>query len=396
MNENIKPLPLGEPLNAATAAAAAEKKPDQLSLDDRVTEWADAHPEGQDFDPNASAPPATEQQPAPRPSGESAPPAESKDQAKPKTEVPPAAPPADAKPQAKEPAPQEPPPQVKPAEPKPAEPQRFSLDAQYSFAEGSQPWTGQQIVDGLRERQALIPKAQEADSYLETFGMPAAQAKELWAPNIAWMRQNPQAVQMIADMIDDPMRAAYLMDCSKYWDSDEGRNLRAQNPRFQAAQKPPAMSPEVEARFKQLEAQNKQLLEAEATRKKQVYMDRIGRDLNVAFQRYPYLRDNPEMVKALLARAYWINGGDDSENAKGVLDALEMERDLYDAKLAALDTAKQIADGAAAPPPAPPLLGSAGAAPTATQPRNVAQPRKFESLDDAVDEWISHPPQQFR
>lgn len=393
MNESIKPLPLGEPL---TPAAPADKQPDQLSLDDRVTEWADAHPEGQDFDPNASALPTAEQQPTAPPPGEPPAPTQPQGEAKPSDAKAPSTPPT-AQPKDAQPPQAQPPPQVV-EKPREAEPVRFSLDARYTFAEGAPPWTGQQIVDALRERQTLLPAKTEADTYQEVFGMPAAQAKELWAPNIAWMRQNPRAVEMIANMIDDPLKAQYLLDCSTYWDSPEGQNLRANNPRFKElqAQQTPKMSPEVEARFKQLEAQNKALQDAENARKKQVYMDRVARDLNVAFERYPYLRDNPDMVKALLARAYWINAGDDSENAKGVIEALEMEKDLYDAKLAALDQAKQIAAGAAAPPETPPpLLGTAGASPQATPGRPVAA-KAFKSLDDAVDEWMTNPPSQFR
>lgn len=394
VNAGIKPLPLGQPANAAPPP----EKPAQLSLDDRVTEWADAHPEGTEFDPNAAAKPAAEQQPTAGPPGEPPAPAQPAGEAKPGEQPPPsAAPPIEG---AKEkPAPPQPAPEVKPAEKPPpiAEPIRFSLDAKYQFAEGTPAWTGQQVVDALRERQAMIPQAHEAASFRETFGMDAAQAKELWAPNITWMRQNPNAVEMIAQMIDDPQKSQYLLDCSRYWDSPEGQNLRTQNPRFQQPQAQPKMSPEVEARFKQLETQNKQLVDAEATRKKEYYMGRIARDLNVAFERYPYLRDNPAMVQALLARAYWINGGDDTDNGKGVLDALEMEKDLYDAKLAALNQAKSIADGAAAPPPTPPpLMGSAGAAPQVEPLRNTARAKAFDSLDDAVDEWMTNPPPQFR
>ena len=103
------------------------------------------------------------------------------------------------------------------------------------------------------------------------------------------------------------------------------------------------------------------------------------------------------MVQALLARAYWINGGDDSENGKGVLDALEMEKPLYDAQLVVYNQAAQIASNPPAPSSQPPpLMGSAGAAPTGTQPTRFAQPRKFSDLDDAVDDWINNPPAAFR
>lgn len=125
-------------------------------------------------------------------------------------------------------------------------------------------------------------------------------------------------------------------------------------------------------------------------------MQRVTRDLNVALQRYPYLRDNPHMIEALLQRAKWLNNGDDSENAKGILDALDMERDLYDAKLAALNSATVIAQEAAAPIPVPPLMGSAGAAPQATASTRGQQPKNFGTLDDAVDEWMKNPPPQFR
>lgn len=388
----IQPLPLGQPItNSGDAQPSAPI--DRPSLDERVDQWLDAHPDGKTFDDKAVAapsPPTTEQPPT------------TEAPAQPQAETPPAAASIETQPQVQ---PQQPPsaqalPTEKPVEPPPTEAPklqatRFSLDSKYTFAEGGPEWSGQQIVDGLRERQALMPKAQEADTYREVFEMPAAQAKELWAPNIAWLRNNPNQVQMIASIIDDPTKASYILQCSQYWDSPEGREVRAQ----QAPQQQPQlqMSPEVETRFKQLEAQNQQLLSAETERKKGFMHQRIQRELNVAFERYPYLRDNPTMVQALLARAYWLNNGDDSENSRGVLDALDMERDLYDSKLSALSQASSIVrDAAAPPPPVPPLVGSTGAAPQASQPSRNARPKDFSTLDDAVDDWVNNPPAQFR
>lgn len=387
----LQPLPLG---NVAPAAA----KPEAPSLDEKVDEWLSSHPTDKSF---AEAPPSSvatgEAQPPTTdvpPGGEPAPGTAEPPPSGTPTDAPPTVTPPTAEPQAKVEASQ--PPQVKPEEKKPAaavEPVRFSLDNKYKFADDGPEWTGQQVVDALRERHALIPKAQEADVYHEVFEMPAAQAKELWAPNIAWLRQNPQQVQMIASIIDDPQKAAYMTSCSQYWDSPEGQQLRAQAAPPQ--QQPAAMSPDVEARFKQLETQNQQLLAAEKTRKEAVARERVTRDLNIALQRYPYLRDNPAMIESLLHRASWINGGDDGPNAKGILDALEMEKDLYDAKLHALNGATAIAQEAAAAP-VPPLMGSAGAAPQATASQRAQQPKKFGSLDDAVDEWFNNPPPQFR
>ena len=387
----LQPLPLG---NVAPAAA----KPEAPSLDEKVDEWLTSHPATESFaeaPPSSVAtgeaqPPTTDVPPGGEPAPGTAEPPPSGTPSEPK----PATAPPTPEPQAKVETPQ--PPQVKPEE-KPAaavDPTRFSLDRKYKFAEDGPEWTGQQVVDALRERHQLIPKAQEADVYHEVFEMPAAQAKELWAPNIAWLRQNPNQVQMIASIMDDPQKAAYMQSCSQYWDSPEGLQLRAQA-QPQQAQQPAAMSPDVEARFKQLETQNKQLLEAENSRKMVRARERVTRDLNVALQRYPYLRDNPAMVEALLHRASWINGGDDSDNAKGILDALEMEKDLYDAKLHALNGATAIAQEAAAAP-VPPLMGSAGAAPQASASHRPQQPKKFGSLDDAVDEWVNNPPPQFR
>lgn len=388
----IQPLPLGQ----AVADAAKAAVPDKPSLDEKVDAWVDAHPDGANFEDPATpvartvepveAPPTETPTPAPPGDAPTSPPAETEVQQPP---LPGSATPPE--PAAKVEAP-------KVEEPKPpavAEPVRFSLDAKYRFADSGPEWTGQQVVDALRERQQLIPKAQEAETYREVFDMPAAQAKELWAPNLAWLRQNPDQVQMIASIMDDPHKAAYMRDCSSYWDSPEGQQLRQQQQPQQAQQL--RMSPEVEARFKQLESQNKQLLDAENSRKSAQMTDRITRELNVAFQRYPYLRDNPTMVQALLARAYWLNGGDDSENSRGVLDALEMERDLYDSKLTALNAASSIARDAAVPaPPVPPLMGNAGASPSPSPTPRVASNKKFGSLDDAVEDWVNNPPAQFR
>jgi hypothetical protein len=385
----IKPLPLGQPANEAQQQSAQQPAQSPPSIDERVDEWLVAHPEGKHFEePNAT----TEQPPTP--------------------EVPPTEPPPTEPPQPQPETAQQPPlietqpqaqPQPQAEQPKPpptpqtaqlAEPIKFSLDAKYRFADNGPEWTGQQIVDGLRERSAYMAKAQEADVYRETFEMDATQAKELWAPNIAWLRNNPRQVEMIASVMGDPNKAQYILACSQYWDSPEGQQVRAQQ---QPQQQQLAMSPEVEKRFQAIEARNKQLEEAEANRRKVSATDRITRELNVAFERYPYLRDNPAMVQSLLARAYWLNNGDDSENSKGVLDALEMEKGLYDAQLAALNQATQIAREAVPPTPAvPPLMGSAGAAPQATASPRAAQPKSFSNTDDAVDEWMQNPPAQFR
>lgn len=391
----IQPLPL---LHAQTQPT----KPDAPSLDEKVDEWLVAHPVEKTFDESPPTPVATTQEQTVPPGGEQ-PPSEST--APPPsgtpTETPPPTAPPTAEPQAKvEPQPPQAKPEDKPVE-KPAAaapPIRFSLDAKYKFSEDGPEWSGQQVVDGLRERSNLIPQAQEAQVYRETFDMPAAQAKELWAPNLVWLRNNPMHVQMIAQMIDDDEKARYLLGCSQYWDSPEGQALRAQaqqqqpvqqQPVQQPAQRQAPLHPDVDARIKQLE-------KAEETRRQAVAMQRVTRDLNIAIQRYPFLKDSPEHVKALLQRASWLNGGDDSENAKGILDALDMEKDLYDAKLQALNGATQIVQEAAAPIPVPPLMGSAGAAPQATASTRQQNPKNFGTLDDAVDEWMKNPPPQFR
>ena len=393
----IQPLPLGQPVNNASAAAqpASTAAP---SLDERVDQWLDKHPDTKSFsEEKTSAPSSTEPtEPEPHVAPTVVPPGG--DDVPGTTPSPPAGTPdKPAETPQPVPTPQAKAPTVEPPKPAaPAEPVRFALDAKYKFAEDGPEWTGQQVVDGLRERYALLPKAQEADVYAEVFEMPAAQAKELWAPNIAWMKQNPQQIEMLASIIDDPVKASYILDCSRYWESPEGQQIRSQQ------QQPPpkqALSPEVEARIKQVEAQNKQLLDAENLRRNAQAHERLARDLNVAYSRYPFLRENPALVKSLAARAWMINGGDDSPNSKGILDAIDEQKVLYDAQLAALNQASTIARQAGTPPApveVPPLMGSGGASPSATQPMRVAQPKKFTNLDDAVDEWVSNPPSQFR
>jgi hypothetical protein len=397
---DVKPSPGIQPLPLLTAQTGATK-PDAPSLDEKVDEWLVAHPAEKTFDESPPTPVATTEESTVPPGGEqpstesTAPPPSGTPEEKPTPPtVTPTTPPT-AEPQAKvEPQPPQAKPEEKPAAA--AAPIRFSLDAKYKFSDDGPEWSGQQVVDGLRERSNLIPKAQEADVYRETFEMPAAQAKELWAPNLVWLRSNPLHVQMIAQMIDDDQKAQYLLGCSQYWDSPEGQQLRAQAAQQQPVQQQPAAKPQPAALHPDVEARIKQLEEAEHFRKQRVAMERVTRDLNTAFHRYPYLRDNPHMVEALLQRAKWLNNGDDSDNAKGILDALDMEKDLYDAKLHALNGATQIVAEAAAPIPVPPLMGSAGAAPQASASTRAQHPKNFGTLDDAVDEWMKNPPPQFR
>src|SRR5215472_12793766 len=260
MDQNVKPglqpLPLGQPVNDAAKPAAATAPPP--SLDERVDEWVAAHPDGSTFDDKAkpvatTTEPEQPTEPTPDipPGGETTEP------------IPPVAtPPAETQPTPTLPLEEgKVAPKVEPPKPTAPQPVAFSLDAKYRFADNGPEWTGQQIVDGLRERQALIPKAQEADEFRQIFEMPAAQAKEVWPPTIAWMRNNPQQVRMFASCYDDPQKAQYLLACGQYWDSPEGQQLRAQQQPQQQPQ--PQMNAEVEARFKQLETQNQHLLAAE-------------------------------------------------------------------------------------------------------------------------------------
>lgn len=377
----ILPLPLG--------AQPAEAPPVPTTPDEAVEQWVAQNPT--DF---TETPPAVAPTPAPTPQGETTtPPPPATDVTAATTTPATGDGPQGETPAAVTTAPTPTQPKVEaPPVTQPTAPTRFDLNAKYEFVEGQPAWTGQQVFDALRDREyTLKPKAAEAESFRETFGMDAEQAKELWAPTIQWMRNNPHQVEMLASAIDDPQKAQYILDCSRYWDSPEGQSLRAKAA-ASAPAAPVAVHPDVQKRLDALEAQNKTLAAAEETRKKQFFTQRVAREMNTAFERYPFLKDNQALVNDLLATAQWLNGGDDSENSKGILDALEMKKALYDAKLVASQQPPMTAQPP--PPPPPAMLGSTGAAPQTV--RADSKPRTFPSADEAVDAWLESPPSEFR
>lgn len=403
----IQPLPLGQPAGANPAAQTRVEASASVSLDDNVDTWMQEHPADKPFEePNTEAqassavaetPPGGEEAVASPSAVSPAPPGEA---TAPPTEPPPTTEPLA---QAQPPPTQEA--QQPPSPPKPAEPIKFSLDSQYVFGEGGQPWSGQQVVDGLRERQSLLTeretlsaRAKEADAYRETFELPAAQAKEIWEPNIRWLRENPPSVQMIASIMEDEQKRDYLLTCSNYYEEQRAQGT----PAFQG-QRPPQrqqqrIDPQLDARMQRIE---QSIQQAENARLLQVATAQITADLDREAQRYPILRE-PYVRDQILTTAQVIKATQDPENRLGtaVSAAVERSRPWLDklAQVAALTSATEIARDAAAPSPVnvPPLMGSAGAAPHATAPIRPVQPKTFASPDDGLEDWINNPPAEFR
>ena len=370
------------PLGQTPAASPIAKEP--VSLDAKVDEWFEANPTNE-FDPaKVEAQPQAEAV-AEAPQAEVAP------------ETPVTAPVVEAKadttaPEVK-PSVEAPVAEVKPVEATPApevKPPALDLNAKYTLVEGGEAWTGDQILTSLRTIQPLQEKASQADVYQEIFGLDAQSAKANWGPVMDSLRKDPTNVQLLSTILDDPEQAKYLKECSAYWYSPEAQAMRQQNQPAQQQSAPidPALKAEIDA----LKAQVGQFNTERQNQRKQYFVERVSREMNQVFGQYPFLRGNPELVNDLLMTANALNGGDDSDNAKGILDALSLKKPLYDAMLIA---SSQPLVAAPAPVEVPPLLGSAGAAPQASRPQQV-RPKKFSNLSDAVDDWVENAPSQYR
>ena len=95
-----------------------------------------------------------------------------------------------------------------------------------------------------------------------------------------------------------------------------------------------------------------------------------------------------------------IAAGKSSLEGRGLLDALEMNRANYDARLVHLRdqaAAHAVATNTAPTPEPVRTLSPNGAAPQATRPADSYRPRSFKGdLDAGVDDWLSNPPSEFR
>src|SRR6185437_2739790 len=353
---------------------------------DPTQAWVDQHPEGKDFD--AAAPvaelPVQPDADTEAPTDTPAPDAATPDvPVTPDDVTPPATPAEPTAPQAQ--APTEPLVDAKPAgEPKPAtpaatpEPTRLSLEGKYFIADGNEPWTGAQVIEGLRERATEAPLVAEAQGFREFFGADLEKAKEAWTPMLDALRSRPERIRFLEEalekMPDDKFQ--YLLESSQYWDT---QTPAAVDPAAATPAQPTAEQP----KYAQLDPQTKARLE----RFEQVQAEReAATEWNAALTEFPILNERPDLRNSLIELFNAMYQRDPSTRLE---NALRINRPMYQAITVAL--ANQ-APPAEATPVVPALNGSPGAAPGGTRARTDTKPKAFQRVDDAVDDWLkTHP-----
>ncbi len=256
--------------------------------------------------------------------------------------------------------------------PEPARP-TFSPMDDVPLADGVT-WKRAEVVAALEERARILPLVAEAEGYKQIFGMTAEQAKAAWAPIVQRLGAEPQTVAFFDQYLANPQLASYLQDCTA-----EFNRVMGTSPQNLPQTIPSQPAPEV----KQLSADVAALKKHYEEQELRANMERVNREMAQVTARYPFIATDKNVRDDLLQTAKWLHQQDPS---KGILDALALKASLYDAAQRARN--EQVTP-TTAPPPQPVLLGTTGAAPTASRPQPDGRPKKFASLDDAVDDWVS-------
>lgn len=386
------------PMNVAKQAAPGAVATTSATEDTTppVEAWLDAHPDGfNESTPVESKTPADldiSDTATPTPEAPAAEPTPSPDT--PGTadvpETPAPAPQPELAPAAEAPAT----PEAKPA----AEPEKrtYAPDEKFALADG-QEWTREQIVTALKERVQLEPRAKEADEFRQVFGMDAPTAKTQWAPLLKRLTTEPQTVAILDAVLKaDPAKVKYLMDSAAYYDSEVGA---AQAGAAQPAA--PSIDPTVQRELNEMRAFMQRQQQEAATA-------RLNREWSEATTQYPFLLQDNNARDALLALARSLNAEDVANGipemqARGLKEAVEMQRGLYEARRIASAAAAAPAQKPVVQPAAPAaqaasvpaVLGSPGASPGGSRPTPSTKPKKFDDLGDAVDDWLQNESKSF-
>jgi hypothetical protein len=263
------------------------------------------------------------------------------------------------------------------AKPKPT----YGAEEKFALAEGVE-WSRAQIIEGLKERNALKPLADEAKGWSEVFRMPFVEAKANWTPILEQIAKIPGAPDFIESyLFGDPAKAEWLATvASQHYDAEVAR---------QGGTPAPAAKPQTAAIDPSLK---KQIDELAAFRDRQVKREseeRVQAEWTQVTQKYPILLERDDLRQELMAAAYMMYQQD---NSKGLLDAAAVRGPMYDlAKIAG-----QQAPLTPTPPAVPAMLGSSGAAPGGSTPEASVGEKTFSDTNDAVDDWLNDPPKKFK
>lgn len=277
-------------------------------------------------------------------------------------------------------------PEAKPTVETPAKP-TYAADEKFGLADGVE-WTREQIIAGLKERAQFQPLAAEAQGYQQLFGMPLEDAKKAWGPILQRLASEQHTVQFLDSYLSDPKKAEYLNECSKYFDQNNGGAPATATPA--ATTHDPTVT-ELRNQVTELKTwQAKQLQDAANAR--------ASREIQTVTEKYPFLNTDAQARDALFKLAMALhnedvkNGVPDLE-ARGILEAVQMNAALYDARLIA--ERQQLTQPAPAALEVPAVLGSQGASPGGSR-QITRKPESNVDLNEAVEDWLATDSKHFQ
>lgn len=282
----------------------------------------------------------------------------------------------------------------KPAEP-PA-PKTWAADEKIVIGAGPDgtpvEWTRGQLVEALKDRNEIKPLAEEAKSFKEVFGMPASEAKEVWAPILQRLNDEP-ALQSFVETVfqsDDAGIVQYLSQCAYHYAAQVAAGAVAPVPRAQPEAKPDLRSklnPEERAEFDRMKSWREKAEMSAA-------VERVNNEFAEAFRRYPFLATDRALVEELKMTASMLwetdaRAGISEDKRRGIPDAVRAKASIYDAML----TARAAAETPPAPPVTATVLGTPGPAPAGTVRPTNGKPKIYPDLSDAVADHLREFPE---
>jgi hypothetical protein len=244
-------------------------------------------------------------------------------------------------------------------------------------------WTRGQVTKRLEQYVEQQPLVQEAEGFRKLFGTDFANTKQAWEPILTRLVAEPQTSRFLDEFLGNANLADYLERCRvNYYVETGSASPNGQPVATTPGPVAPAMAPN-----DPMARELREMREWRAQQEQREATDRTNREIGQATSRYPMLATNKELMGDLLLTAQYMNAQDPS---KGILDALAAKASIYDA-LSIARTAPSVTE-TPAPVPAPALLGTGGASPTASRRPASERPKNFDNLDDAVDEFLANPP----
>ena len=247
-----------------------------------------------------------------------------------------------------------------------AKPAELAADEMIALAPNLS-WKRSEVILAMNQREAMLrertPIVEEINTWRDVFKIPAAQAKEVWAP-------------LIQEIGADPELGEYLEDCRTHYHTRKGTK-RAGAAAGNQPGVPSAYGADADLR-RDLDQVKTQLTQERAT----AAQNAVRVEMDTLAARFPALKD-PTVRSFLAQRALQGN----RQNPSYTLTTAAEELADYLNRLH-----QQPVGGAVDPPRAavavPALTGGQGATPNGARPQPSLAPVAFKSPDAAEADWL--------